>query len=247
MIFTRKKDASLCVYIYLEMQTNKQMKTNKQKSKTKNHPLFSWFVRKVFKFSSFAGRSFWLEPFFLWAVRASSYTKINIHIMNSLSVSASWLFQFYKHLFFQEQEMFSKLSWKQVMLSVVVTFLRNKLQLRFLTSFFQWHFSHSSDRDSNYKDIQVGIQGFLKLTNCPGINDNEVGRLHFSPGTCLRKPVFRIGFPSQTFLARCSWCRVFLMERAVGLQPQILPSKKAPMQTWARLWTAQKVQRGGRF
>lgn len=38
--------------------------------------------------------------------------------------------------------MFSKLSWKQVMLSVVVTSMSNMLQLCFLTSFSWWHFSH---------------------------------------------------------------------------------------------------------
>lgn len=66
---------------------------------------------------------------------SSPLPQINMRIMNSLSMSAGKLFQFYKPLFLQELEVFSKLSRKHVMLLVVVTFVRNKLQLRFLTSF----------------------------------------------------------------------------------------------------------------
>lgn len=43
-----------------------------------------------------------------WEPRSSP--AINMRIMNSLSMSAGKLFQFYKPLFFQELEMFSKLS-----------------------------------------------------------------------------------------------------------------------------------------
>lgn len=81
--------------------------------------------------------------------------------------------------------MFSKLSCKHVLPSVVVTFVRNKLRLHSPGDIFHT----GSDRDSNYKDIQVGIQGFSKLTNCPGINDDEAGRQHAPSWKCTREEV----------------------------------------------------------